>query len=142
MLVRIVEGYRADDGLGRQIAPADRRRSASAALTVRQILLAGRGLFSLEGCGSAAAGEGEWNVRLRDPDVSWASFYAIAADPAARPALLALERRLPRACGNDASGRGGDRRWLESLADLAGEPSVVLAWNGLRVAVPARGDSP
>ena len=117
----------------RAVAPGD---------AVLVAILAGRGLFSLQGCGSLPGGQDERSVRLRDPNLPWASFYAIAADARTRPALLALERRLPRMCGRDTPERGGDRRWLESLAALADEPSVGLAWNGLRVAAPARGEMP
>jgi hypothetical protein len=105
-------------------------------------VLAGRGLFSLEGCGAVTARDGERTVRLHDPDLPWASFYAIAADADTRPALAALAARLPRACGSGSPQRGGDRRWLESLADLADGPSAGLAWNGLRVAAPLQGDMP
>ncbi len=101
-------------------------------------VLGGRGLFSLQGCGTRVS-QGSRVVRVRDNGVPWVSFYGITATNAGRSALLRLEADLPRFCDSERNGRGADPAWLDDLARMASNPATPVAWDGIRVLAPAGG---
>ncbi len=113
-------------------------RLAPATDAVLLAVLAGRGLFSLEGCETQES-QGAQVVLLRERGVSWASFYGITAAVAGRGALRQLEADLPRFCDGQRDSRGADPAWLDDLARLASNPRTPVAWDGIRVLAPAGG---